>query len=248
MNILRHIVNIIYPGICKLCGDTVSGDAVTSCFCNTCWEGIKWFDSPCCPRCGLPYPSMESLSNSCQAHEAHLCSSCHKNPPHFDSAISAGPYEGTLSEAIKLFKYKKKIHIGKALAHSIILHDPPLIKGDYIIPVPLHPRRLREREFNQSAIIALLLGRRLGIPLLTDVLIRHRHTKPQVELDMMERSENIRGVFTVKNGEKIAGKYILLIDDVMTTGSTVNECSRMLKENGASRVYVVTIARMVTSI
>ena len=115
----------------------------------------------------------------------------------------------------------------------------------YIIPVPLHPSRLREREFNQSAILALVIGERLGIPVLTNILLRERHTMPQVELDMKERKKNVAGAFTVQNGEMVIDKDIILVDDVYTTGSTVNECAKALKENGAGMVSVVTIARMV---
>lgn len=113
------------------------------------------------------------------------------------------------------------------------------------MPVPLHPSRLREREFNQSAILALVIGERLGIPVLTDILLRERHTRPQVGLDMKERKKNVVGAFTVQNGEMIIDKDIILVDDVYTTGSTVNECAKALKKNGAGVVSVVTLARMV---
>ena len=224
MNILKRILNIIFPAACRQCGGSVSSDAPTAYFCKICWDAIKWFDSP-----------------------------CRKNPLSFDEAISAGPYEGVLAEAIKLFKYKKKIHVGRALADF-----SPFTKGGlrgimgieglqscHIIPVPLHPSRLREREFNQSAILASVIGERLGIPLLTDVLLRERYTRPQVELDMKERKKNVVGAFTVQNEELIVDKNIILVDDVYTTGSTVNECAKVLKKNGSGKVYVVTIARMV---
>jgi ComF family protein len=203
----------------------------------------------------MPYPSLDPASHSLQTHAGHLCGACHKTPPYFDRAVSAGPYEGTLAEAIKLFKYKKKVHIGRALANQMIIAPYMMCYSDLvsesqghdscIIPVPLHPKRLREREFNQSAIIASELGKQLEIPVLLDVLIRSRHTRPQVELDMKERMENVVGSFTIRKEEEIAEKDIILVDDVYTTGSTVKECAKVLKKNGAGRVYVITIARMV---
>lgn len=237
MGILAQIVNLIFPGACRQCGTPVSAEAPTSCFCNGCWNTIRWFEGPCCPQCGLPYPLIFT--------PGHLCGNCHKNPPSYDKAIAAGPYEGVLAEAIKLFKYKKKIHVGRALAHSIIPLSPPLEKGDFVMPVPLHPSRLREREFNQSAILAAGIGDKLGIPVLTDILLRERHTRPQVELDMKARRKNVVGAFSIQKGEMIIDKDIILVDDVYTTGSTVNECAKALKKNGAGMVYVVTIARMV---
>ena len=113
------------------------------------------------------------------------------------------------------------------------------------MPVPLHPSRLREREFNQSAILASVIGERLGIPVLLNTLIRHVHTRPQVELGMKERKKNVVGAFSVQDDAMILGKDIVLVDDVYTTGATVGECARVLKRHGVGRVSVLTIARMV---
>lgn len=283
MIISKKIVNLIFPLDCKQCGNPISADTRTSYFCNNCWDGIRWFEGPCCVQCGLPYTSVDSQVKSAGISGGHLCGACSKDPPAFDKAIPAGPYEGVLAEAIRLFKYKKKIHIGQALTDEVLmapliaelfitemelmadngrcdfpdfsgrrcvptntcLSNPVQRRSCYIIPVPLHIKRLREREFNQSAIIAFSLGVRFGIPVLIDVLTRLRHTKPQVELGMKERIANVVGAFTVKNREIIKGKDIILVDDVYTTGSTVNECARALKKNDARMVYVVTIARMV---
>lgn len=269
MHILKHILNIIFLALCKQCGSTANNSSFTSSFCNNCWNGIEWFEGALCQRCGMPFPSFDDAGNS-----SHTCGDCIKNPPYFDKAISAGPYKDVLAEAIKLFKYKKKIHIGRALAEEVMKlitcetsmgglptkedenHPtlPPLSKGGrrvgeiniYVaIPVPLHPQRLREREFNQSAIIASVISSRLAIPMVTNVLFRQRCTKPQVELGFRERKENVADAFTLQNKEAIKGRNIILIDDVFTTGSTVNECAKVLKKNGAEKVYVVTIARMI---
>ena len=244
MGIWGRVVNLIFPGACRQCGTPVFAGAPTSCFCNRCWDTIRWFEDPCCPQCGLPYPSLDPLSVHQQSPAGHLCGACRKNPPYFDRAISAGPYEGVLAGAIKLFKYKKKIHVGRALAeHSPLLQRGD--RGDFVMPVPLHPSRLREREFNQSAILASVIGERLGIQVLLNTLIRHVHTRPQVELGMKERKKNVVGAFSVQDDAMILGKDIVLVDDVYTTGATVGECARVLKRHGVGRVSVLTIARMV---
>jgi ComF family protein len=275
MRLLSHVVNLIFPTTCNDCDNTVSADAATAYFCKNCWQGIEWFDSPCCPRCGLPYishPDADNKSYYKQSPTGHICGKCREKPPAFDMAISAGRYAGALSEAIKLFKYKKKIHLGKILTEQALksnllkdtmlnFHNPddlqtvwgcPVYRANkaisaqtLIIPIPLHVKRLREREFNQSSIIASVIGRRFGIPVAANALIRHRHTRPQVELDGKDRKENVVGAFSVEDRALIEGKEIILVDDVYTSGSTVNECARTLKKNGAEKVYVVTIARMV---
>ena len=272
MKLLSHAINLIFPAACNNCDSAVSADAATAYFCKGCWQRMEWFDSPCCPQCGLPYPSADNKPTSGQSTVGHICGSCRNKPPCFDRAVSAGPYTGALSEAIKLFKYKKKVSLGKTLTEwalksplventLISFHAPddfhtlwgcPVYRADkamsaktLIVPVPLHVKRLREREFNQSAIIASVIGRRSGIPLLANVLIRHRHTMPQVELGGMDRRENVAGAFSIEDSSLIEGKEIILVDDVYTSGSTVNECAKVMKKNGADKVYVVTIARMV---
>ncbi len=115
---------------------------------------------------------------------------------------------------------------------------------DVVLPVPLHPIRLRQREFNQSLLLAHELSRELRLPLLFDILERNRWTRPQVELDGEERRKNVRKAFSIKRPEQIERLRVLLIDDVYTTGATVNECARVLKKAGAKAVHVLTLARM----
>lgn len=249
MALFNHIVNLIFPAVCKQCGNPVSADTTTACFCNSCWDTLKWFDCPCCPRCGLPYNSIDSVSCQGRTSHGHLCGSCRENPLHFDKAISAGPYTGVLAEAIKLFKYRKKIHIGRALTEWAVESTTTWFSDEKlslcIIPVPLYVKRLREREFNQSVIIASVLSERLGVSVVTDALIKLCHTRPQVELGRKDRNENVAGVFSVCKGTSLEGKDIILVDDVYTTGSTVNECAKVLKKHGAAHVSVFTIGRMV---
>lgn len=276
MKILSNLLNTIYPTTCKSCNTIVSADAATAYFCNSCWHGIDWFNGPGCTRCGLPYtspcPDTDNKSYSRQSAAGHLCGDCRQKPPPFELAVSAGRYSGALAEAVKLFKYKKKIRLGKRLTEEALksslleralqdFYNPdtpctvwgcPACRADtamsaqtVIVPVPLHVMRLREREFNQSAIIGSVIGKRYGIPVAPTALVRHRNTRPQVELDAQERRENVTGAFCVEDRTMIEDRKIILVDDVYTSGSTLNECTRVLKKNGAGKVYVVTIARMV---
>lgn len=126
---------------------------------------------------------------------------------------------------------------------NVALQQPPDV--DLLMPVPLHPSRLREREFNQSLLLADRLNRRLRLPLSYDNLIRVRPTQPQTELNRAARLKNLRRSFVVQRPEEVTGRRILLVDDVLTTGTTVNECAKALRKAGASDVYVGTLARTV---
>jgi ComF family protein len=149
-----------------------------------------------------------------------------------------------LREAIHLFKYQKKTALGKRLTRHLSGFLPPIPPADGLVPVPLHPKRLRHREFNQSLIIARTLGQIYRLPLLPDLLLRVRPTSPQVELHRKDRAGNVRGAFQIRRGvPDLEGKHLILVDDVLTTGATVNECARILKKAGVEKVYVVTLAR-----
>lgn len=178
-----------------------------------------------------------------------LCGECREKKRYFTKAIAVGVYEGTLSEAIHIFKYQKKQTMVKHL--NAMITDALLQRfadTDIIIPVPLHKKRLNERGFNQSLLIAHYLSKRLCIPLSIDRLQRVRWTRPQIELSRYERLKNVRGAFAVwadfKHAPTIKDKRVILVDDVYTTGATVNECAKVLKKAGASEVVVFTIARV----
>lgn len=193
----------------------------------------------------MPFKSNVSLIKS----PDFLCGECRKKKRYFTKAIAVGVYEGTLSEAIHIFKYQKKQAMAKHL--NAVVTDALLQKladTDIIIPVPLHKRRLNERGFNQSLLIAHYLSKRLCIPLSIDGLQRVRWTRPQIELSKDERLKNVRGAFAIGTGLKpdtiLKNKTVVLVDDVYTTGATVNECAKVLKKAGANEVVVFTIARV----
>lgn len=189
----------------------------------------------------MPFKSGATLIKS----PDFLCGTCRKKLPYFTKAIAVGIYEGTLSEAIHILKYQKKQAMAKHL--NAMITDAlfqRLTDSDIVIPVPLHKKRLNERGFNQSLLIAHYASQRLNIPLCIDGLQRVRWTRPQIELTRDERLKNVKGAFATGAGFKPEGKKIILVDDVYTTGATVNECAKVLKKGGAKEVVVFTLARV----
>ena len=237
--ILTGIADLIFPPRCITCEELLGQHGPLP-FCATCLAGIHFIGSPLCPRCGTPFPVAEG--------EDHLCGGCLITERPYAVARSVGRYEETLLTAIHRFKYRGKSGIGDLL--SEIMADFAEKTWDMkvfsrILPVPLHRRRLRERGFNQAVILARGLSRRFNIPLDFTSLRRNLFTPPQVGLDRKQRLANVQGAFIVTHPERIAGRRLLLVDDVFTTGSTLNECARVLIQAKAEAVAVLTVARAV---
>ena len=174
------------------------------------------------------------------------CILCQAKPYRFQAARAAGIYEGILRECIHLLKYGKKVclaePLGKLLA-EVMKNDSDLRKADLLVPIPLDGRRYREREFNQAHLLAQEVSRFFRIPISSRNLRRTRTTLPQTQLNRKQREKNVRGLFQVRRPKEYQGKTILIIDDVFTTGSTVNECAKVLSQAGAREVNVLTVAR-----
>lgn len=149
-----------------------------------------------------------------------------------------------MRDAIKLFKYQRKISLAKPLGDLLARAYKPSADLDLIMPVPLHPRRLKEREFNQALLLADRVRKRIPVPVSFTNLVRLRETAPQVELERKARLKNLRRAFAVRRPADVHERRILLIDDVYTTGATVNECAKVLRKAGAADIYVATLARM----
>lgn len=234
----RRALHALLPADCASCGAPLRDDPVPL-FCRTCWSSIRPLTRRACPRCGRPYFS----SVPQRAWREYPCGGCRIRRPAYTRARSLYAYEGPLRDAICLFKYRGKVSLRPALVQLMIdaWHggDP----ADLVMPVPLHPSRLREREFNQSLLLADGLSRALRVPLSLDDLLRVRATRPQAELTQAQRRKGLRGCFAVRRPSLVAGKRILLIDDVFTTGTTVNECAKTLRKAGSGHVDVVTLAR-----
>ena len=238
--LVRWALDAMLPRRCVACRRGLSAGE-TRAICSVCWRAIVRIEGPRCALCGVPFPSEAAVSHS----PTHRCGACRDSPPEFTQAVAAAVYDGALAEAIRRFKYHKQADLAAALGELL---DPTLQAipaVDAVVPVPLHVRRLRQREFNQSLRIAAWIATRLHRPLWPDALRRVRWTDPQTTLDRAHRASNVRRAFTVRRPAAVAGRRLILADDVYTTGATVNECARALRAAGASAVYVVTVARMV---
>jgi ComF family protein len=197
--------------------------------CSSCWSEIKRYRGPSCNVCALPFVSENSK----------VCGQCLKKTPPFSKVITYGLYEDILAEAINQLKFHGIKRISKTLGRLLLSLDLPETEG--IVPVPVTIKRLRERGFNQSLLIARVLEKESKVPLLMDTLLKKKETPPQIGLSAKERLLNLKNAFEVKGN--IKGLRLLLVDDVMTTGATVTECSKVLMKAGAEEVIVLTLAR-----
>lgn len=228
----------IFPTRCEACHEYLrGGDGIG--ICRDCWKKIILLTGPCCPRCGKPFASEAALSHS----PGHICGDCRKRRPSFDHAVAAGRYEGVLAEAIHSFKYRGRTGLAKPLGLLAVEAMNRLPPVDCLVPVPLHPSRLREREFNQALLLCDRVGGLLDLPVIPDILERVRRTPPQIGLSIKDRRRNMRRAFVPRHPNRIKDRTVALVDDVLTTGATVNECARILKRSGARSVCVLTVAR-----
>lgn len=234
--LFNALLDVLLPPICHICHSFIPNAGKIH-ICKLCLEKLSPITSPICTICGIPFIG---VGNN------HFCGNCVANPPDFDNARGAFIYDGVLRDLIHSFKYNNLSHLRYPLANLMLINLNDFIQLEHpeiIIPVPLHSSRLRQRGFNQSVLLGQTISKELHLPILPDTLIRIRRTNPQVELSGIERKTNVKDAFAVKYAKRIEGKRILLIDDVMTTGSTMNECAKELKNAGASKVIAVTVAR-----
>ena len=243
------MLDFIFSNICLFC-ESVSEDGLV---CELCLTEIKFIKGLfTCSRCGVPFGLAQVTKESSQFPQEvsiyeHFCGRCLLGQFYFDKARSVAFYDGLLRDMLHKFKYHGKLKLGETLA-TILMENFPndLAAPDLVIPVPLHIDRLRKREYNQSVILGINLCKHLRVCLDPFVLKRVKDTKPQFEIKSDKgKIENVRGAFFVKDFDKIKGKTVLLLDDIFTTGSTVNECARVLLRAGASRVQALTLTRAV---
>ncbi len=220
--------------------------------CSKCLHEITFSHSPSCPSCGISYPVEEDVD--------HFCGSCLKGDFLFNKARSVAHYNECIRDMIFRFKYHGKLQLARSfeiLLFSLFIKSwvlsPESEIPDFIIPVPLHMKKLRKREFNQSILLIkhwrtfldLFNLNNIRCDLKQKILVRSKWTDSQTGLGKAKRLENIKGAFQVTSPEMIRGKHILLVDDVFTTGATLNECARVLLKNNAKTVDVITLARRV---
>jgi ComF family protein len=227
-------LDFVFPPRCPACAERTKHVAL----CDTCAAAIAPARSPLCPSCGESFPG---------SGPDHCCSRCLRRSPHFARARACALYchdrHSPLIDVLHRFKYGRDVTLAPVLGAFLADHCPLPDDHDLVIPVPLDLERLRWRGFNQAAVLARVLAARRRRPLRPMALQRCRVTPPQVGLGEDERRRNIAGAFAVRDRAAVRRRTILLVDDVMTTGATVDECAKTLRRAGARRVDVAVLAR-----
>ncbi len=223
------LLSLLFPSDCPVCGKKSDSIELWP-ICSECWNEITRYDGPSCKLCAKPLISEYS----------HLCWDCISDRPAFSSVKVFGLYSGVLAETINLLKFSGIKRLSRPLAGLLLRLEVP--DADIIVPVPMTKKALLERGFNQSLLIAREISIKKGIPIDIDNLQKIRETIPQVGLDAKERMKNLKEAFSV-SGDLIKGKKVLLVDDVMTTGTTLRECSKTLLKAGAIEVTGLVLAR-----
>jgi ComF family protein len=231
-------LDLIFPAFCPACAAPL-GAGRRDPLCGACWSAIPRLGPPLCDRCGIPF-------GVAAPGQAGVCLGCRVDPPPFDCARGAGTYAGPLRQALHAFKFRGQRALARPLAELMREQcDAVLIPSvEALVPVPLARARLRERGFNQAELIADRLGALLGVSVRRRWLARVRETAPQTDLTAAQRRANVEGAFVASSS--VAGRHLVLVDDVLTTGATSGECARALRAAGARRVDVATVARVPT--
>jgi ComF family protein len=227
------VLDLVFPPLCPVCAG-ILGAGRRDPLCGACWEGFERISPPWCRCCGAPL-GIEGL-----------CGACRSRRPRFAYARAAVVYGDLVREAIHAFKFGGRRGLATPLGDLLAglgLSALPGAAPDALVPVPLHPRRARERGYDQALLLARRLERAWGVPVVADALLRAVPTQPQTDLDAAERRRNVRDAFAVRRPELIAGRHVVLVDDVLTTGATAGECARSLYRAGAAAVGVLTVAR-----
>jgi ComF family protein len=229
-------LDTILPPRCVISGKIVDAHGMIA---PDIWGELDFVADPKCDTCGFPFDFDVS--------EGSLCASCLDYPPSYDSARAALKYDEASRGVILGFKHADKTHAAAAFMPWLKLAGQRMLEqSDMLIPVPLHRRRLIARRYNQAAIIAQYLSKDTGVPAILDALQRKRATKPQGHMSASQRFKNVRSAFVLnpEHVQSVEGKVITLIDDVYTTGATVNECTKVLNAAGAGEVHILTLARV----
>lgn len=237
-SVAAQAINLVLPPRCVVSGEEVERQGMLS---PGVWAGLDFIADPYCECCGIPFDFDTGIGGA-------LCAGCIQSRPEYTMARAALKYNDTSRDLILGFKHGDQMHAVLAFMPWLKAAGQEFLgEADYVIPVPLHGRRLLARRYNQAAIIAQRLGKETGVQVLADGLQRIRNTQTQGHLKSGERAKNVRRAFRVlpKLCTKIKGKNIILIDDVYTTGATVNECAKALRKGGAAQIYVLCIARVV---
>ena len=232
---VEPVLTVVFPSACAACGRSLA-QPTRGPLCGPCWEALPRHQAPAC-RCGLPLPPHRPT-----------CGRCRRGRQPLAAGASLGPYEGPLRVVIHELKYRGCRRVAGRLAEALLEEEGvrALVAGGHVlVPVPLHPRRMRERGFNQAALIARELGRRTGRPCGDRALVRREDTVPQTGLSAAARRRNVARAFAVQRRGLVDGRVVVLVDDVFTTGATAYACARALRGAGAREVRLLSVARVV---
>lgn len=241
---LDAVASLVFPAPCRICEATLLAASRIP-VCAKCLGSLVPFAGPMCRQCGRPFGA--HMAGPHMAGANPLCHLCRRGVYAFDLARSFAPYNDTMVRAIVLLKYHAVTPLGDwfgARLAELVAREPETFAADAVVPVPLHPLRMRERGFNQAELIARPLARRLGLPLRPLLLVRTKPRPDKLKLTRRERWQTVRGAYAVQQGSQVDKLRVLLVDDVLTTGATLDACARVLRQAGAARVVGITVARV----
>lgn len=230
--LINLLKDTLYPCRCPSCRRIVYNEA----FCDNCWKKLVFIEKPICSICGEPL--------DIKTNQSILCGHCLNKKHYFNKAVSVFIYNRTIARAIYRLKFDRKIFLSKFFA-KFIVKNVKEFDSDYIVAVPIYKNRLEERGYNQSLLLVKEISKIINVPYIEDAILKIKNTLPQTKLTTNKRKTNLKSAFKIneKYRDLIKDKNILIIDDVLTTGATVDECAKILKKNGAGRVFIGAIAR-----
>ena len=231
-SLYKNIIDYILPTRCFSCASLVQGE---SGFCSQCWQSFNFISKPFCGCCGRSF----TINLDHQA----MCGNCIKSPPSYDMARSLFKFDETTKKLIHSFKYYDQTILGTKFARMLVARYGRELDGaDLIIPVPMHKLKRLLRMYNQAGVLAVAIGKETGKRVEQGLLKKTKWTKPQTYLQRAQRLKNIAGSISLVDASVVDGKKVILVDDVITTGTTLNACARILKKAGAKAVIAISIA------
>jgi ComF family protein len=231
------ILDGVLPPRCLACGAIVDTPQT---LCAPCWRGVLFFAQPWCVVCGLPFPHPHG--------EDAMCAECARETRSWDRARAVLRYDKNSRHLVLALKHGDRTHLARAFGRWMHRVGAEVLNGaDLLVPVPLHWTRLFQRRYNQAALLAQAISSAGGPPVAVDWLVRRRRTPPQGRLGPEARSRNVRAAFAMRPGRSVAGKRVVIVDDVMTSGATLEECARVLRRAGAKSIGALTLARALRS-